>query len=140
MFLLDTKVISELRRPEKAISNVLAWASSAPAARFFLSAISILELELSLLQAARGGAAGGAILGKWIDDQVLPRFDGRILTGDTAVAQRCARFHVPDPRSRDALIATRRWFTAWRASPALSETSNPLVLFCSILECAGKLK
>jgi hypothetical protein len=36
----------------------------------------------------------------------VPRFEGRILTIDTAVAQRCARLHVPDPRAkRDALIA-----------------------------------
>jgi toxin FitB len=106
MFLLDTNVISELRRPEKADSNVLAWASSTPAARFFLSAISILELELSLLQAARRDVARGAILRKWIDDQVLPRFDGRILAVDSAVAQQCVRLHVPGQHSeRDALIA-----------------------------------
>jgi predicted nucleic acid-binding protein len=48
----------------------------------------------------------GAILRAWLDDQVLPRFDGRILAIDTEVAQRCARLHVPDPRSdHDALIA-----------------------------------
>jgi toxin FitB len=106
MFLLDTNVISELRRPEKANSNVVAWASSIPAARFFLSAISILEIELGALQVARRDAAQGTVLRTWIDDQVLPRFDGRILAVDTAVAQRCARLHVPDRRSeRDALIA-----------------------------------
>jgi predicted nucleic acid-binding protein len=36
----------------------------------------------------------------------FPAFSGRILAIDTAVAQRCATFHVPNPRSdRDALIA-----------------------------------
>jgi len=106
MFLLDTNVISELRRPEKADSNVLAWASTVPAANFFLSAVSILEIELGALLIARKDAAQGAVLRAWIDDQVLPRFDGRILAVDTVVAQRCARLHVPDPRSeRDALIA-----------------------------------
>jgi len=106
MFLLDTNVISELRRPEKANSNVVAWASSIPAARFFLSAISILEIELGALQVARRDAAQGTVLRTWIDNQVLPRFDGRVLAVDTAVAQRCARLHVPDRRSeRDALIA-----------------------------------
>jgi len=36
----------------------------------------------------------------------LPRFDGRVLAVDKAVAQRCARLHVPDGRSeRGALIA-----------------------------------
>jgi|SRR5215472_14938716 len=106
MFLLDTNVISELRRPEKANSNVVAWASAIPAARFFLSAISILEIELGALQVARRDAAQGTVLRTWIDNQVLPRFDGRVLAVDTAVAQRCARLHVSDRRSeRDALLA-----------------------------------
>jgi predicted nucleic acid-binding protein len=106
MFLLDTNVISELRRPEKADRNVLAWSSAMPAASFFLSVVSILEIELGALLMARKDAAQGATLRAWIDDQILPRFDGRILAIDTIVAQRCARLHVPDPRSeRDALIA-----------------------------------
>jgi predicted nucleic acid-binding protein len=46
------------------------------------------------------------MLRAWIDDKVLPTFETRILPVDTAVALRCARLHVPDPRSeRDALIA-----------------------------------
>ncbi len=106
MFLLDTNVVSELRRPEKADRNVIAWAKTVPAASFFLSAISILEIELGALLIARKDTAQGAVLRDWIDGQILPRFDGRILAIDTAVAQRCARLHVPDPRAeRDALIA-----------------------------------
>jgi predicted nucleic acid-binding protein len=106
MFLLDTNVISELRRPQRANDNVVAWAGGISAASFFLSAISILEIELGVLSIARRDAAQGAVLRAWIDDQILPRFDGRILPVDTAVAQRCARLHVPDPRAeRDALIA-----------------------------------
>src|SRR3984957_16842783 len=106
MFLLDTNVISELRRPERADGNVVAWAGEISAASFFLSAISILEIELGALQIARKDAAQGEVLRAWIDDQILPRFEGRILAVDTAVAQRCARLHVPDPRAeRDALIA-----------------------------------
>lgn len=106
MFLLDTNVISELRRPDKADRNVVAWASKIPATGFFLSAISILEIELGVLLIARKDAAQGDVLRAWIDNQILPRFEGRILAVDTAVAQRCARLHVPDPRAeRDALIA-----------------------------------
>lgn len=106
MFLLDTNVISELRRPDKADRNVVAWAGTIPAASFFLSAISILEIELGALLSARRDAAQGAVLRAWIDGQILPRFEARILAVDTAVAQRCARLHVPDPRAeRDALIA-----------------------------------
>ncbi|MBV8925309.1 MAG: type II toxin-antitoxin system VapC family toxin [Bradyrhizobium sp.] len=106
MFLLDTNVISELRRPDKADRNVIAWANALPAASFFLSAISILEIELGALMIARKDAAQGAQLRAWIDHHVLARFKGRVLAIDTAVARRCARLHVPDGRAeRDALIA-----------------------------------
>jgi toxin FitB len=106
MFLLDTNVISELRRGKRANSNVVAWANSIPATRFFLSAISILEIERGALQVARKDATQGAQLRAWIDEKILPRFEGRVLAVDTTVAQRCARLHVPDPRAeRDALIA-----------------------------------
>jgi toxin FitB len=106
MFLRDTNVISELRRPDKADRTVAAWANALPAASFFMSAISILEIELGALLIARKDAAQGAVLRAWIDHQVLARFEGRVLAVDTAVAQRCAQLHVPDPRAeRDALIA-----------------------------------
>ena len=106
MFLLDTNVISELRRSDKADGNVVAWAGTVAAASFFLSAISILEIELGTLLIARRDATQGAILRSWIDDQILPRFEDRILPIDTAVAQRCTRLHVANPRAeRDALIA-----------------------------------
>jgi predicted nucleic acid-binding protein len=106
MFLLDTNVVSELRRPEQANRNVAAWAGSIPLPGFFLSAISILEIEIGALRLARKDPAQGVVIRAWIDGQVLTRFEGRILPVDIGVAQRCARLHVPDPRSeRDALIA-----------------------------------
>jgi toxin FitB len=106
MFLFDTNVISELRRQDKANRNVSAWANALPAASVFLSAISIFEIELGALTIARRDASQGALLRAWIDHQILPRFDGRILAVDAVVAQRCARLHVPDRRpERDALIA-----------------------------------
>ena len=66
MFLLDTNVISELRRPERTNSFVATWAATISAASFFLSAISILEIELGALQIARKDAAQGAVLRAWI--------------------------------------------------------------------------
>jgi len=106
MFLLDTNVISELRRPDKADRNVVAWATAIPAANFFMSAISILEIELGARLIARKDAAQGGVLRTWIDDQVLARFEGRILGVDTVVAQRCAQLHIPNQKAeRDALIA-----------------------------------
>jgi predicted nucleic acid-binding protein len=106
MFILDTNVVSELRRPSRADPKVLAWAGKSPVAGFFLSSITVLELELGTLLMERKDASQGAVLRVWLDLQVLAPFAGRILPVDTAVAQCCARLHVPDPRAeRDALIA-----------------------------------
>ncbi len=106
MFVLDTNVVSELRRPKRADPKVAAWAASVPLARIFLSAVTIFEIELGALSVERRDKAQGLVLRSWIDDQILPRFEGRILPIDTVVAQRCAKLHAPDPRAeRDALIA-----------------------------------
>jgi len=108
MYLLDTNVISELRkaRSGKADPNVAAWARSVPAASLFLSVIVIQELEIGVLSAERHDAMKGAILRTWLHESVLPNFSERILIVDTAVALRSAALHVPDPRAiRDGLIA-----------------------------------
>lgn len=108
MFVLDTNVVSELRKVRfgKADANVAAWAQGVDAAALFVSAITILELELGVLLIERKDAVQGAMLRAWLDLQVLPEFAGRTLPVDGAVAQRCARLHVPDKRGeRDALIA-----------------------------------
>jgi hypothetical protein len=63
-------------------------------------------LELGILLIERKDAHQGALLRSWLEQHVLPEFSGRTLPIDTAVAQRCARLHVPDKRGeRDALIA-----------------------------------
>ncbi len=106
MYLVDTNVVSELRKGRKAQRSVRIWAQALPAASLYLSAISILELEIGILLIERRDRTQGGILRIWMDRHVLPAFNGRILPVDTAVAQRCAAFHVPNPRSdRDALIA-----------------------------------
>jgi hypothetical protein len=108
MYLLDTSVVSELRRAKtgKADRNVLSWAKSVPAGRLFLSVVSVLELEIGILLIERRDSQQGTLLRSWMEEQVFPAFNGRILAIDTAVAQRCAVLHIPDPRSdRDALIA-----------------------------------
>jgi toxin FitB len=106
VYVLDTNVISELRRPEKANRQVLKWAAANPLSHFFVSAISLLEIELGVQLMERKNAQQGAMLRSWMNEQVLANFAGRVLDVDTAVALRCAGLHVPDPRSdRDALIA-----------------------------------
>lgn len=108
MFVLDTHVVSELRKTKagKPNRNVAAWASGVSADALFISAITILELEAGVLLVQRRDRQQGALLRTWLDQQVLPVFSGRVLPVDTAVAQRCAALQAPDPRSdRDALIA-----------------------------------
>jgi len=106
MFVLDTDVISQLRRPAKVHPKVAAWAGSTPLELHFICSITLYELELGALLIARKDAAQGAVLRAWIDGQILPRFSGRTLPLDNAVAQRCARLHAPDPRPmRDSIIA-----------------------------------
>lgn len=108
MYLLDTNVISELRKAKsgKADKNVVSWANSVSATSLFLSVITILELETGILLVERRDPAQGATLRSWLNAHVLPAFSERILAVDTVVAQCCARLHIPDPRSdRDALIA-----------------------------------
>jgi toxin FitB len=107
-YLLDTNVISELRKvgDGKADANVVAWIGAEDAAHFFISAITVLELERGVLSVQRRDAAQGARLRSWLDGQVRPEFAGRILTVDDTVATRCAHLHVPDRRNEaDALIA-----------------------------------
>jgi len=106
MYILDTNVVSELRKAKKAHQNVKKWAQPLPAASLYISVISVLELEIGILLIERRDQEQGTILRAWMDRHVLPTFSGRILVIDTAVAQRCATLHVPNPHSdRDALIA-----------------------------------
>lgn len=108
MYVIDTNVLSELRKVRlgKADANVAAWAESVDAVELFISAITIMELELGVLSIERKDPAQGAMLRLWLEQHVIPEFSGRTLPVDTSVAQRCARLHVPDKRGeRDALIA-----------------------------------
>ena len=108
MYLLDTNVISELRKlgDGKADAGVVAWLADKDAACFHLSAITLMELEMGVLRIERRDPRQGKMLRRWFAGQVLPEFAERVLPVDARVALRCARLHVPDPRSeRDALIA-----------------------------------
>ena len=108
MYLLDTNVVSELRkiRAGKGDANVAAWTESVDALDLYVSVITLEELERGTLLMLRRDAAQGGLLRAWVDQQVLPAFAKRILPIDTVIAQRCARLHVPDMRpTNDALIA-----------------------------------
>jgi len=107
MFLLDTNLVSELRKvlSGKANAGVTEWASGVPAASLFVSSITLHELEHGVLLAERSDPLKGAVLRRWLDESITAAFDMRVLAVDEAVAKRAARLHVPDPAPfRDALI------------------------------------
>lgn len=108
MYLLDTNVVSELRKAGtgRADPAVTRWAASVDPATLHLSVITVMEIEIGILRLARKDGAQGELLRNWLERQVLTAFAGRILPVDPAVARRCARMLVPVPKAdRDALIA-----------------------------------
>ena len=108
MYLLDTNVISELRKAKssQADPQVLQWARGVAAPQLYMSVISVLELEMGVLRIERRDARQGALLRTWLEQQVLRNFQDRMLAVDVPVARCCAQLHIPNPCSdRDALIA-----------------------------------
>lgn len=106
MFLLDTNVVSELRKAVRANKALKSWIADKPPATLFLSAITILEVEIGAQRIARRDRKQGDRLLRWIEQTLLTTFEDRLLPVDVAVARRSASLHVPDPRpERDALIA-----------------------------------
>ncbi|MDR3753686.1 MAG: type II toxin-antitoxin system VapC family toxin [Terracidiphilus sp.] len=113
MYLLDTNVVSEMRKVRGARSarakidpQVQAWLESVPASSLYLSVITILELEIGFHLLERRDPAQADVIRSWIRDHILPAFAGRILDVNIDIVQRCAALHVPDPKDdRDSLIA-----------------------------------
>lgn len=107
-YLLDTNVISELRKigDGKADAKVVSWIEGSEASSFYLSAITILELERGILSVQRRDPLQGSRLRIWLDEHVRPQFSDRILPIDDLIATRCAHLHIPDRRNEaDSLIA-----------------------------------
>jgi predicted nucleic acid-binding protein len=108
MYLLDTNVISEIRKIRfgSANKNVAKWADDVDARELYLSVITVEELEIGVLLLERRDPKQGSVLRAWLDQQVLPAFEGRILEIDMAIVLRSAHLHVPNPKPlRDGLIA-----------------------------------
>ncbi|MFZ9315391.1 MAG: type II toxin-antitoxin system VapC family toxin [Burkholderiaceae bacterium] len=108
MYLLDTNVVSELRKVRlgKADKQVSAWVGKIDASNLFVSVITLMELEMGVLAIERRDAQQGKLLRQWLDERVVPEFEERTISIDTTIAQRCARLHIRDRQGeRDALIA-----------------------------------
>lgn len=105
-YLLDTNVVSELRAGKpKQSATVRAWAAGVAESELYLSAVTVLEIEIGVRRIERRDGLQGRALRAW-SDQLLGHFAAQILPFSAATAQRCAAMHVPDPCSfRDSMIA-----------------------------------
>lgn len=106
-YLLDTNVISELRKPAgRAAPNVRTWAQRQPTSELSISVITVMEIEIGVARLERRDSFQGDVLRKWLEHDLLVAFAIRILPIDLAVVRRAAAMHVPNPRpERDVLIA-----------------------------------
>jgi predicted nucleic acid-binding protein len=104
-YLLDTNVVSELRRRDPD-PHVVAWVRQHERAGLLISVMTVYEIEVGILSVARRDPAQAARLREWLSTQVLVQFEGRIVPVDVAVATRAAALSVPDRRPySDCLIA-----------------------------------
>lgn len=106
MFVIDTNVVSELRKRDRADRNVVDWAQKADPTMCYLSSMTIFEVRYGALQIERRDKVQGQMMLSWLQRDILDAFAGRILPIDAKVAAECAALHVPDRKSeRDAFIA-----------------------------------
>jgi hypothetical protein len=106
MFLVDTNVLSEVRKAERGNGGVINWATETASDLMFLSVIALYEIEVGVLRAERSDQRKGAMLRTWLEMGVRPTFADRIVGVDDRIAVLAARWNVPDPAPfRDSLIA-----------------------------------
>ena len=103
MYLLDTNVVSELRRP-KPRPAVVRWVESVPGDQLYLSAVTIGEIQAGIEITRDQDQSKAGELESWLD-QVMASFS--VLSADAAVFREWARMmhHRSDTLVQDALIA-----------------------------------
>jgi predicted nucleic acid-binding protein len=105
LFLLDTDVVSQLRKASRCDPRVAAWQAAQERDACFISTITLLEIRFGIELARKKDRKKAAALEAWYVDRVKPGFAGRVLAVDDAVAERCGRLHAARPRSfRDGMI------------------------------------
>ncbi len=108
MFVLDTNVLSELKKVSSARADVhVLHSSRATLARNrCVSVVSLFAIRTGFLLLARRDPLQAGIVRTWYEKQVLANFEGGILSFDRRAAEVCAELHVPNPRpDRDSMIA-----------------------------------
>ena len=108
MYLLDTNIISELKKLDsgKIHPQVQRWAYSINLMQTKISVVSITEIRTDILSLARKDQAQAASLDNWFTNRLLPAYRTRTLSVDTEVALICAQLHIPAKRPiNDTYIA-----------------------------------
>jgi predicted nucleic acid-binding protein len=95
-YLLDTNIISELRKGERANSNVAAWFAGIADEEVFLSVLTIGEIRRGIESVRRRDPDSAAALDRWLA-LLTEAYADRILSVDRAVAEEWGRMNVPDP-------------------------------------------
>jgi predicted nucleic acid-binding protein len=91
MFLLDTVVLSELRKPPRQRNhNLVHWIEGISSQDLFVSVVTIGEIERGIERQRQLDAPFAETLTAWLDT-VLRTYEGRILPVDIAVARRWGR-------------------------------------------------
>ena len=102
-FLLDTNVISEIRRDRDP--NVRTWAQHVDDARIYLSVLTIGEIRNGIERLADRDPVQARRFSTWLTE-IRERFADRILSIDAGVAERWGRLNAATPVSVvDGLIA-----------------------------------
>jgi predicted nucleic acid-binding protein len=95
-FLLDTNVISEIRKRDRADRNVARWVAATPIAEIATSVIVLAEIRRGI-ELKRGKDSRQAdALDRWFA-VMRARLGDRVLPIDEAIADAWARLSIPDP-------------------------------------------
>jgi toxin FitB len=95
-YLLDTDVISELRKGERANPNVLSWFAELADEEIYLSVLTIGEIRRGVENVRRRDLDSAAALDSWLA-RVSDAHRDRILPVDRAIAEEWGRMNTPDP-------------------------------------------
>lgn len=95
-YLLDTNVISELRKGERADANVTAWFVDVAEEEIFLSVLTIGEIRRGIENVRRRDPDSAAALDRWLS-LVSETHSDRVVPIDRAITEEWGRMNVPDP-------------------------------------------
>ncbi len=104
-YLVDTNVLSELRKRERANPNVVTWFRKRKSQELFLSVLTLGELRRGIERIRRRDPTSASVLEAWLH-RTVDEFRNRIIDVDQAIAERWGHLGMPDPiPAIDALIA-----------------------------------